>query len=323
MERFMERYAPKMKELAPRDLVSRAIETEIREGRGILNPDHNIQHVWIDLRHLPDYVHDEQIPEVTGFFKKFVNIDPKKELCPVQPSNHYQMAGIPTNEFGEVQKDPQQIIPGLFAVGECAAASFHGFNRLGSNSILELITMGKFVGERVIDYLGEDLGEVPSEAGERTLSQFSRFMEAKGKDSLGQIREAMQAIMTEKVSVFRVENGLIETIEALRELKDRTDKASLSSRSYAMNQELIQRWELDNLLAVSMIMTQAALRRKESRGAHFREDFPERKDEFNHHTLAFMDEYGEVSFGKRAVDMSLFEAKGEYYEKFGMIERKY
>jgi len=275
------------------------------------------------LRHLPDYVHDEQIPEVTGFFKKFVNIDPKKELCPVRPSNHYQMAGIPTNEFGEVQKGPQELIPGLFAVGECACASFHGFNRLGSNSILELITMGKFTGERVIEYLGEDPGELPPEAGERTFSQFSRFMEAKAKDTLGGIREAMQAIMTEKVSVFRIENGLIETIEALKELKDRTDKASLSSRSYAMNQELIQRWELDNLLAISMVMTQAALRRKESRGGHFREDFPERKDEFNHHTLAFMTEYGKVSFGKRAVDMSLFEAEGEHYEKFGMIERKY
>ncbi len=183
--------------------------------------------------------------------------------------------------------------------------------------------MGKFVGERVIDYVGENPGELPAEAGERTFSQFSRFMEAKGKDSLGQIREAMQAIMTEKVSVFRVENGLIETIEALRELKDRADKASLSSRSCAMNQELIQRWELDNLLAVSMVMTQAALRRKESRGGHFREDFPERKDEFNYHTLAYMAEYDKVSFGKRAVDMSLFEAKGEHYEKFGMIERKY
>jgi len=148
-------------------------------------------------------------------------------------------------------------------------------------------------------------------------------MEAKGKDSLGQIREAMQAIMTEKVSVFRVENGLIETIEALKELKDRADRASLSGRSSAMNQELIQRWELENLLAISMVTTQAALRRKESRGAHFREDFPERKDEFNHHTLASMDEYGEVSFGKQPIDMSLFEAKGEHYERFGMIERKY
>jgi succinate dehydrogenase / fumarate reductase flavoprotein subunit len=323
MERFMERYAPKMKELAPRDMVSRAIETEIREGRGVLNPDHHIQHVWIDLRHLPDYVHEEQIPEVTSFFRKFVAIDPRKELCPVRPSNHYQMGGIPTNEFGEVQKTPQKIMHGLFAVGECAAASFHGFNRLGSNSILELITMGRFVGERVIEYLEEPVDALPSGAGARSFSQFSRFMEAKGKDNVGRIRDAVQAVMTEKVSVFRVEKGLLEAIEALQELKDRADRASLSSSSYAMNQDLMQRWELDNLLRISMVIAQSALRRKESRGGHFREDFPERKNEFNYHTLASMSEYGKVHFEKRPVDMSLFEAKGAYYEKFDMIERRY
>ncbi|MBW1797774.1 MAG: FAD-binding protein [Deltaproteobacteria bacterium] len=324
MEAFMECYAPKMKELAPRDLVARAIETEIREGRGILNPDHNIHHVWIDLRHLSDYIHNEQIPEVTGFFKKFVNIDPKNELCPVRPSNHYQMGGIPTNEFGEVQKGPQELISGLFAVGECAAASFHGFNRLGSNSILELITMGKFAGERIIDYLKEDLGELLADAGERTFYQFSRFIETTGKyDSLGQIREDMQTVMTDKMSVFRTENGIIETIEALKELKERADNSSLSNRSLTMNQELIQRWELDNLLVVSMVTAQGALKRKESRGGHFRDDYPERKDEFNYHTLIYMTEYGEVSFRKRAIDMTLFEARGEHYESFGMIERKY
>ena len=126
----MEKYAPKMKELAPRDLMSRAIETEIQEGRGIMNPDHHIEHVWIDLRHLSDYVHDVQIPEVTSFFRKFVNIDPKLELCPVHPSNHYQMGGIPTTEFGEVQSTSEEIIPGLYAVGECAAALHLSISRL-------------------------------------------------------------------------------------------------------------------------------------------------------------------------------------------------
>jgi succinate dehydrogenase / fumarate reductase flavoprotein subunit len=323
MERFMDRYAPKMKELAPRDLVARAIETEIREGRGVLNPDHNIYHVWIDLRHLSEYIHDEQIPEVSSFFKKFINIDPKKELCPVRPSNHYQMAGIPTNEFGEVQKNPKELAPGLFAVGECAAASFHGFNRLGSNSLLELITMGKFAGQRILDHLEEAPGKLPAGAGEQTFSQFSHFIEARGKDSLGEIRESMQALMTDKLSLFRTEMGILEAIEALRELKGRAEKTSLSSRTLTMNQELVQRWELDNLLAVSMVTAQGALERKESRGAHFREDFTERMQEFNYHTLTYMTEFGEVSFGKRPVDMSLFEAKGENYEHFGMIERKY
>jgi succinate dehydrogenase / fumarate reductase flavoprotein subunit len=323
LERFMERYAPKMKELAPRDLVARAIEMEIREGRGILNPDHLIEHVWIDLRHLPNYVHEEQIPEVTGFFRKFVNIDPKTELCPVRPSNHYQMAGIPTNEFGEVQRNPEQTVPGLFAVGECACASFHGYNRLGSNSILELITMGNFVGERVTASLEEDLGKVPGEAGEMSFSQFSRFLGATGDEHAGSLREAMQATMTEKASVFRNEHGLTEAIEILKDLKARAEKGSLSSNSLTMNQELVQRWELENLLELSMVITQSALRRKESRGAHCREDFPERKDEFNYHTLASMEEFGRVNFAQRAVDMSLFEEKGAHYEQFGMIERKY
>jgi succinate dehydrogenase / fumarate reductase flavoprotein subunit len=323
LEAFMERYAPKMKELAPRDLVARAMETEIREGRGVLNPDHKLEHVWIDLRHLSEYIHDVQIPEVTSFFRKFVNLDPKKELCPVRPSNHYQMGGIPTNEFGEVRKDAEGIIPGLLAVGECAAASFHGFNRLGTNSLLELITMGKFAGERAIEYLGNADEELPPDTGEKSFSQFSALMEGEGRDNFGEIRKEMQSLMTEKVGVFRTESGLHEAIEALKGLKERADKTPLSSPTLTMNQELIQRWELDNLLLLSMVTTQAALNRRESRGGHYREDFPERKDEFDYHTLASMEEFGEVNFDKRSINMSLYEAKGEHYEKFGMIERKY
>jgi succinate dehydrogenase / fumarate reductase flavoprotein subunit len=323
LEAFMERYAPKMKELAPRDLVARAMETEIREGRGVLNPDHKVEHLWIDLRHLSDYIHDVQIPEVTSFFKKFVNLDPKKELCPVRPSNHYQMGGIPTNEFGEVWKDSERFIPGLLAVGECASASFHGFNRLGTNSILELITMGKFAGEKAIDCLGDAEVELPADAGEKTFSQFSRFMEAQGKENLGEIRKEMQSFMTEKVGVFRTERGLNDVAGALKMLKERADKAPLSRKTLTMNQELIQRWELDNLLAVSMVTAVAAMNRRESRGGHFREDFPERKDEFNYHTLASMEEFGEIHFDKRPIDMSLYEAKGEHHERFGMIDRKY
>jgi succinate dehydrogenase / fumarate reductase flavoprotein subunit len=323
LEPFMERYAPKMKELAPRDLVARAIETEVREGRGVLNPDHNIEHVWIDLRHLSDYVHDVQIPEVTGFFKKFINIDPKKELCPVRPSVHYHMGGIPTNEFGEVQSGPHERISGMFAIGECAAASFHGFNRLGTNSLLELITMGRFAGEKAIECLGGELNELPEETGEMTFSQFSRFIDGTGKENIGQIRQEMQTLMTEKVGIFRKENGLIEAIEALKELKERSENIALSNKSLTMNQEIIQRWELENLLAVSMICAQGALNRRESRGGHFREDFPERKDEFNYHTLAHMTAFGNVTLGERPVDMSIYEAKDENFEKFAVIERKY
>lgn len=323
LEPFMERYAPKMKELAPRDLVARAMASEIREGRGILNPDHNVEHVWIDLRHLPDGVHEKQIPEVTGFFKKYLNLNPKKELCPVHPSNHYHMGGIPTNEFGEVQNGSQEIIPGLFAVGECAAASFHGFNRLGTNSILELITMGKFAGEKALTYLNNSQHQLPDVDAGLCFRRFSDYLEASAKDNIGQIRAALRSLMTEQMSIFRNEGGMRKTIETLKALKNRADKTALSDKSLRMNQELVQHWELDNLLAVSMVITHAALTRKESRGAHFREDFPQRSDEYNYHSLISMEQFGDVAFGKRNVDMSLYEEAGEHVEQFGLIERKY
>jgi succinate dehydrogenase / fumarate reductase flavoprotein subunit len=323
LEPFMEKYAPKMKELAPRDLVARAIETEIQEGRGILNPDHNIEHVWIDLRHLPDYVHEVQIPEVTSFFKKYINIDPKLNLCPVRPSNHYQMGGIPTNEFGEVYNTNGKITPGLYAVGECAAASFHGFNRLGTNSILELITMGRFVGEGVVASLSDHQPELPGDAGEKTFALFSAYLAQTGKDNLEKIREESRTLMTEKVGVFRTQEGLNEAIETLKALKERAQNTTLACRSLKMNPELILRWELDNLLSISFVIAACALNRRESRGGHARKDFPERKDEFNYHTVAGMTEFANVVLGKRAVDMTIFESNCEHCQRFGIIERTY
>ncbi|MBW2138859.1 MAG: FAD-binding protein [Deltaproteobacteria bacterium] len=323
MEAFMERYAPAMKELAPRDLVSRAIETEIREGRGILNPDHNIEHVWIDLRHLSDYVHEVQIPEVSGFFKKFVNLDPRKDLCPVRPSNHYHMGGIPTDEFGQVTGEGGRRIDSLYAVGECAAASFHGFNRLGTNSLLELITMGKIAGEKALESLEEGLESPEEDPGSLTFPLFSAFLEAKGGENTGEIRRELQSLMTEKVGIFRTESGLAQAMEALRELKERAQGAALHKKGLTMNQELIQRWELENLLSLAMVTAAGALERRESRGAHFREDHPERSDDFNHHTLAYMRDFDQVKLGKRPIDMSLCQEGGPHSEKFGMLERKY
>jgi succinate dehydrogenase / fumarate reductase flavoprotein subunit len=323
LEPFMINYAPKMKELAPRDLVARAIESEIREGRGILNPDHNILHVWIDLRHLPDEVHEKEIPEVSNFFKRYLNLDTKSDLCPVRPSNHYQMGGIPTNVSGEVQDADQNVIDGLYAIGECAAASFHGFNRLGSNSVLELITMGKIVADTVIEYLEKAPPNLTEVQGKHFVPRFSHWFDAKGQDSIGKIRDALQTVMTEKVSVFRTELSITEAIETLNELKERAESTALVGRCMAMNQELVQRWELDNLLAVSLIICQAALHRKESRGAHFRDDYPERKDEFNYHTIVTMPQFGKFELGRRVVNMSLFEARGDHYEHFNIIERKY
>ena len=325
MERFMERYAPKMKDLAPRDMVSRSIETEIREGRGVINPNFNLPHVWLDIRHLSDYVHDVKLPEITGFFKKFAGIDPKKDLCPVRPTVHYQMGGIPTNEFGEAQKSADKIVPGLYAVGESASASFQGFNRLGTNSLLELFTMGKFVGERIAEYLqdADDLEDIPKDTGEKSFALFSKYFEAKGPENLWKIRETMRELMTEKVGVFRNEKLLDEAINQLMDFKEKATQIKLSSSSLIMNQELVDRWELDNLLDVALVIAHGARNRKESRGAHTREDYPERKMEFNYHTLAYMQEYGKVTLGKRPIDMSIFEEKSKDYKRFDFLARKY
>ena len=183
--------------------------------------------------------------------------------------------------------------------------------------------MGRFAGEKAVELLGEKPEEMPADAGQRTFAQFSGFLAMTGKGSLGEIRQTMQAVMTEKVGVFREAKGLTEAISKLEELQKKTGEITISGKSLTMNQELIQRWELKNLLAVSMVIAQGALYRKDSRGGHFREDYPERHKEFNDHTLTYMTEFGKVRFGKRPVDMSLFEAKGANHEKFGMIERKY
>jgi succinate dehydrogenase / fumarate reductase flavoprotein subunit len=164
---------------------------------------------------------------------------------------------------------------------------------------------------------------LPEADGHITFKRFSRYLEASGEDNIGKIREKLSTLMTQNVGIFRSEQGLCKTIGILKELQNRADKTALSSKSLRMNQELVQRWELDNLLSVSIIIAQAALNRRESRGAHYREDFPERDDKFNYHTLISMTQFGEVKLGKREVDMSIFREEGELYEKFGMIERKY
>lgn len=320
-EPFMERYAPKMKDLAPRDIVARAIETEIRAGRGVMNQDHNLEHVWIDLRHLPAQVHEAKLKEVAGFFKTYLNIDSRTQLCPVRPSNHYHMGGIPTNEHGQVLGNQDRIVPGLFAVGECACASLHGFNRLGTNSLLELLVMGRHVGERIVEDLPDEPA-APAGAGEATEALLSSYLSAEGDQSVGRIRQELRTTMTEKVGVFRTEGGLREAIESLGEYKERASRCPLTVKDLRMNQELLERWELDNLLDVAMAVAQGALQRRESRGGHFREDYPERSDEYQFHTLLFMPEFGRVRFARRPIDMSL-SAGGEHAEMFKVIPRKY
>ena len=202
------------------------------------------------------------------------------------------------------------VVPGLFAVGECACASLHGFNRLGTNSLLELLVMGRYAGERVLSLLKEKQVPAPKGAGEATLALFTSYLEAQGKENVGQIRQEMRELMTGKVGIFRIEKAMKEAIASLIAYKQRVTEVAISTKDMRMNQELLERWELDNLLDNAMTIAQGALMRKESRGAHFREDYPERSDEFQYHTLVSMTEFGKVGFGKRPIDMSIYESKG-------------
>ena len=323
LEPFMERYAPKMKNLAPRDIVARSMETEIREGRGIMNPDHQIEHVWIDLRHLPEHVHKVKLQEVASFFKTYANLDSRTQLLPVRPSNHYHMGGIPTNAEGAVQRANGEIIPGLFAIGECACASFHGFNRLGTNSLVELLVMGRVAGESILSCLKDARIADPPGAGEQTLSRFAGYMAARGTENTGRIRMEMRDMMTKKVGVFRNEKDMLEAVATLEECHGRSAGAAVITQDLRTNQELMERWELDNLLDVAMVITRGALMRQESRGAHFREDFPERSDAFQFHSIESMTEFGKVLFARRPVDMSLYKTGDAHSEHFKVIPRKY
>jgi succinate dehydrogenase / fumarate reductase flavoprotein subunit len=223
---FMEQYAPVAKDLAPRDFVSRCIMAEIREGRGLVHPDYKLPFVWLDLRHLPEYIHSQKLPEVESLMRKFLHVEPRTDLCPVAPVAHYQMGGIATDEFGRVQDQQLSPVAGLFACGEVAAASLHGFNRLGTNSLVELITMGQVVGQSVLTYLkdAEDDDKMPPDAGKIVFAQFSDYLNAKGSGSYSSIRNKLRSVMMENVGIFRTENTLTRALEILRELKQEAGK---------------------------------------------------------------------------------------------------
>jgi succinate dehydrogenase / fumarate reductase flavoprotein subunit len=324
-EAFMARYAPVAKDLAPRDFVSRCIMAEIREGRGLVHPDYKLPFVWLDLRHLPEYIHSQKLPEVESLMRKFLHVEPRTDLCPVAPVAHYQMGGIATDEYGRVQDQQLSPVAGLFACGEVAAASLHGFNRLGTNSLVELITMGQVVGQSVLTYLedAEDYENLPPDAGKIVFAQFSGYLDTNGNGSYSSIRNTLRSVMMDNVGIFRTENTLTEALEILRELKQEAGKIRSPGISLAMNQRLLEIWELNHLIDISTIIATGALHRMESRGAHFREDYPERRDEFNHHTLVTMPEFDNTTVAKRPIDMSIFEAEEENFEHFDFIERKY
>ena len=294
-EKFMERYAPSAKDLASRDVVSRAITIEIREGRGV-GPDKD--HMYLHLDHLPDHIIHERLPGITESSRIFAGVDVTQAPIPVIPTCHYNMGGIPTNMHGEVisprNGDVDAIVPGLMALGEAACVSVHGANRLGSNSLIDLVVFGRAAALRCAELLtGEgQIPDLPKGAGDEAIARLDRFRYAAGDTPTAELRLRMQKTMQRDCAVFRTKEVLEEGVRGIRQVWDATQDLKTTDRSLIWNTDLIETLEFDNLISQAAVTVQGALAREESRGAHAREDFPKRDDmNWMKHTLSWAD-YG-------------------------------
>ncbi|MBB1031188.1 succinate dehydrogenase flavoprotein subunit [Dietzia sp. SLG310A2-38A2] len=293
-ERFMERYAPTIKDLAPRDIVARSMVLEVREGRGA-GPEKD--YVYIDVTHLGADVLEEKLPDITEFSRTYLGVDPVTELVPVFPTCHYVMGGIPTNIKGEVLRTNDDVVPGLYAAGECACVSVHGSNRLGTNSLLDINVFGRRAGIAAADY-AESHGfvELPEEPEKMVREWMESMLAEHGSENANDIRTEMQAMMDDKASVFRTEQSLTEARDELRALKKRYADVTVSDKGKRFNTELLEAVELGFLLELAEVTVVGALNRKESRGGHSREDYPDRNDdEYMMHTMAVKDGLGLLS----------------------------
>jgi succinate dehydrogenase / fumarate reductase flavoprotein subunit len=331
-ERFMERYATHVKDLASRDVVSRAMYLEMRDGHGIngkrylyldVRPETVNKYAEIDGRTRPDgspyrVTGDEilsKIPDIVDFCKTYLGVDPIKKPMPVQPTAHYAMGGIPTDVYGRVVIDDKgTVAPGLYAVGECACVSVHGANRLGTNSLVDLIVFGKHAGIDASKYAqGASFQPLPEDATESTMQQVDRLLNNSGKEKVAQIAQEMKAVMFDDVGVFRTEEGMQLALNKVRELKQRFQHVALNDHGKIFNTELLTAWEVGNLLDLAEVTTVSALARKESRGAHAREDYPKRDDvNWLKHTLAWMKD-GEITLGYKPVVITKYQPKERVY----------
>jgi len=279
-ERFMERYTPHLMELGPRDIVARSIQTEIIEGRGFEG-----EFVYLDLRHLGRTKIMDRLPGIRQIAIDFAGIDPVLEPIPIQPAQHYSMGGIPTNIDGETP------LPGLFAAGECACVSVHGANRLGGNSLLETVVFGARAGKKAAQKAGAERGGLNQTLFQERLrafqSELEKIFERKGNEPCFRLRDEMKSLMTYQVEIFRKESDLQMAKGKIKELKKRLLNVGIKQKGFAFNYEFIQYWELEGMLDLAEVIVEGALARKESRGSHFRVDYPNRDDEhWLRHTLA-------------------------------------
>jgi succinate dehydrogenase / fumarate reductase flavoprotein subunit len=331
-ERFMERYAPTVKDLASRDVISRAMYLEMREGRGIggrrmlyldVRPETVNKYAAQDGRTWPDGTPYQvtapqilaKLPDIIDFCRTYLGVDPIAQPMPVQPTAHYAMGGIPTNQFGEVVIDARnRAMPGLFAAGECACVSVHGANRLGTNSLLDLVVFGKQAGLRAAAFAQETpFTKLPRKPEVEVLEQLAALRGGDGTERAGILRQEMQQAMFDGVGVFRTAEGMKATIDKLAELKDRFTHIRVDDNGRVFNTDLLEAWELGCLLDLAQVTAVAALKRKESRGAHAREDFPKRDDKnWLKHSLVWLTPEG-VKLGTKAVTITKYQPKARSY----------
>ncbi|WP_145032121.1 succinate dehydrogenase flavoprotein subunit [Micrococcus luteus] len=317
-ERFMERYAPTIKDLAPRDIVARSMAEEVRQGRGA-GP--NKDYVLLDLTHLEPSHIDEKLPDITEFARTYLGVEPYTEPVPVFPTCHYFMGGIPTNIKAEVLQDNDTVVPGLYAAGEVACVSVHGSNRLGTNSLLDINVFGRRAGIYAAEYAAQaDWVELPEGGELPTVEHIENLRSATGSERVADIRAELQESMDADMQVFRDEDSIRRALAKIEELRGRYENVSVQDKGRRFNLDLLEGMELGYLLDIAEAMTLAALGRKESRGGHYREDYPDRDDEnFMAHTMIYRDETAEME-GVKGIR---FETKPVVVTRYQPMERKY
>lgn len=314
-ERFMEHYSPTLLDLAPRDIVARSILTEVRQGKGMRGDRKIDDYVHLDATHLGADVLAAKLPDITGFCKTYLGINPADQSIPVLPTAHYAMGGIPTDTDGRVLLDKDgTVVDGLYAAGECACVSVHGANRLGTNSLLDLVVFGRRAGLHIADYVKQAAMPVADEsAAAEAQAWIGRLTDGAEGPHGGYITDEMQTTMMEKIGIYRNQQDMSAAVEEIKELRERYDTVRVQDSSKQFNTDLLELIELGNLLDLSLITAESALKRQESRGAHSREDYPERDDDsWLKHTLAYLDG-DEVRLDFKEVDTSIWEPKPRSY----------